>query len=223
MKGAVTAAEAAALIADGATLLVGGFMGVGTSERMMDALVAAGRRDLTIVCNDAGRPGIGVAKLISARLVRRAIVSHIGLNPELQRQMIAGETQVELVPQGTLAERIRAGGHGLGGVLTRTAIGTIAAEGKQICTIDGVDYLVERPIRGDVAILMAKTVDYLGNCATMLTATNFNPVMALAADLTIVEGEDIVPTGVIPPDAVRIPGVLIDRILKMERKQRKAA
>ena len=204
------------MIPDGAVLLIGGFMGVGTPNRLIDALVEAGRRDLTVVANDNAKPGVGIGKLISAGLVSKTITSHIGLNPETQAKMIAGEMEVELVPQGTLAERIRAGGVGLGGVLTATGVGTPVEDGKDKIEIDGVTYLVEKPIKGDFALLACKQCDYVGNLEYTLTAHNFNPIMALAGKVTIAEPDHILPVGAIPPDHVKTPGVIVDYIL--ERK-----
>lgn len=214
MKHALSPAAAAALIPDGSVLLVGGFMGVGSPHRLIDALVAAGRRDLTVIANDTSRPGVGIGKLITARAVARAVVSHIGLNPETQAQMIAGEIEVDLVPQGTLIERIRAGGVGLGGVLTATGLGTELAEGKQTVEVDGKVFLVEPPIRGDFALIGARQADYKGNLEYSLTAHNFNPIIALAAETVIAEPMTIVPVGVISPDSVKTPGVLVDHILE---------
>ncbi|MBT9383811.1 3-oxoacid CoA-transferase subunit A [Pseudooceanicola sp. CBS1P-1] len=214
MKTAITAAQAAALVPDGAVVLIGGFMAVGSPHRLIDALVARGARDLTIIANDTAMPGKGIGKLITARAARRVIASHIGLNPETQAQMIAGALEVELVPQGTLVERIRAAGVGLGGVLTPTGVGTLVAEGKQVLTLEGRDYLLEMPLKADVALIAAHEADYLGNLNYSLTAHNFNPVMALAATTTIAEPGQIVPVGVIPPDAVKTPGVLVDHILE---------
>jgi len=213
MKEAVKAEQAVALIPDGAVLMIGGFMAVGTPERLIDALVAAGRRELTVIANDSARPGLGIGKLIDAKAVKHLIVSHIGTNPETQRQMLAGELEVELVPQGTLAERIRACGYGLGGVLTRTGLGTQAAEGKPTVTMDGETWLIEKPLRADFALIYAKQADYLGNLDYSLTAQNFNPVMAMAAKIVIVEPVEIVPVGVIPPDQVKTPGVLVNHLL----------
>lgn len=213
MKTAIRVEEAAALVPDGAVLLVGGFMGVGSPHRLIDALVARGARDLTLVSNDTAMPGRGVGKLVVAGAVRKVITSHIGLNPVTQQKMFAGEIEVELVPQGTLVERIRAGGVGLGGVLTATGIGTPVADGKPTLEIDGKTYLVEKPIRGDVALLAARQADYVGNLEYSLTAHNFNPIMALAADVVIAEPELIVPVGVISPDAVKTPGVLVDHLI----------
>lgn len=214
MRRAITAAEAAVLVPDGATLLFGGFMGVGTPQRVVDALVARGARGLTIIGNDTARPGIGVGRLIDAGCVAKAIVSHIGTNPVTQKKMIAGEIEVELVPQGTLAERIRAGGAGLGGVLTPTGVGTIVAEGKQVVEVDGRAFLLERPLRADFALLKAHEADYNFNLTYRLTATNFNPVMALAGDCVIAEPEEIVPVGVIPPDQVKTPGILVHHLVE---------
>ncbi len=205
--------QAVALIPDGARLMIGGFMGVGTPDRIVDALVARGTGGLTVIANDTAMPGVGIGKLIHAGLVRRAIVSHIGLNPETQQQMIAGKIEVDLVPQGTLVERIRAGGHGLGGVLTATGLGTVVEEGKQTVVLDGRTFLVEPALRADVALVGAFLVDYLGNLTYALTARNFNPVIATAADLVIVDAEHIVPTGVIAPDHVVTPAPLVDYVI----------
>jgi acetate CoA/acetoacetate CoA-transferase alpha subunit len=213
MKRALRVDDAAALVADGATVLIGGFMGVGSPHRMIDALVARGVRGLTIVANDTAKPGVGIGKLITAGAVARVITSHIGLNPETQKKMISGEIAVELVPQGTLVERIRAGGVGLGGILTATGLGTEVEDGKDVIEVDGRRFLLERPIRGDIALIAARQADYNGNLEYSLTAHNFNPIMAMAADAVIAEAEHIVPVGVIPPDAVKTPGVLVDHLL----------
>ena len=213
MRKAIRPEEAADIVPDGAVVLIGGFMGVGTPERMIDALVARGVKNLTVVANDAAMPGKGIGKLVSAGAVSRAIMSHIGLNPEIQQKMIAGEVEVELVPQGTLVERIRAAGVGLGAVVTATGIGTPVEDGKQVIEIDGKRYLVEKPIHGDFALIAAQQADYAGNLLYSLTAHNFNPIMALAGRTVIVEPEIIVPVGVIPPDAVKTPGVLVDHML----------
>jgi len=214
MRKAISAVEAAALIPDGASVMFGGFMGVGTPLRLVDALVARGALGLTIIGNDTARPGAGIGRLIDAGCVARCIVSHIGTNPVTQKMMLAGEMEVELVPQGTLAERIRAGGAGLGGVLTPTGLGTIVAEGKTIVQVNGRDFLLEEPITADVAILHAHEADYNGNLTYRLTAMNFNPVIAFAARCVIAEAGEIVPVGVIPPDAVRTPGVLVDHLVE---------
>lgn len=214
MKAAIKPEAAAEMIPDGATVLVGGFMAVGTPYRLIEALVRRCVRDLTLVANDTAMPGKGVGKLIAAGAVRRVIASHIGLNPETQAKMIAKEIEVELVPQGTLVERIRAGGVGLGGVLTATGLGTLVEEGKPVVEVDGARFLLEKPIRGDFALIAARQADYIGNLQYSLTAHNFNPIMALAADTVIAESELIVPVGVIPPDSVRTPGILVDYLLE---------
>lgn len=214
MKRAIKATEAAELVHDGASVLIGGFMAVGTPERLIDALVERGARDLTIIANDTAMPGRGVGKLLDAGCVRRAIVSHIGLNPVTQKKMIAGEIEVELVPQGTLVERIRAGGTGLGGVLTPTGLGTPVEDGKPVIEVDGRRFLLEKPIRADFALIAAEHADYVGNLVYSLTAHNFNPVMAMAGEVVIAEPRHIVPVGVISPDAVKTPGVLVDHMLE---------
>jgi acetate CoA/acetoacetate CoA-transferase alpha subunit len=213
MKGALKPEAAAEMIPQGASLMIGGFMAVGTPERMIDAIVARGVGGLTVIANDTAMPGRGIGKLISAGLVRHVIASHIGLNPETQAKMISGEITCELVPQGTLIERIRAGGMGLGGVLTATGLGTEVEEGKQIVTVGGSRYLVETPLRADFALIGAWQADYVGNLSYMLTAHNFNPIIALAGRTVIAEADSIVPVGVIPPDAVKTPGVLVDHLL----------
>jgi acetate CoA/acetoacetate CoA-transferase alpha subunit len=202
-----------AMIPDGASLMIGGFMAVGTPERLVDEIVRQKKRDLTVIANDTAAPGRGIGKLVDAKLLRKAIVSHIGLNPETQRQMTAGELDVELVPQGTLIERIRAGGYGLGGVLTQTGIGTIVEDGKQRIQVNGKSYLVEVALRADFALVQAFLADYLGNLGYALTARNFNPVMAMAADKVVVCAEHIVPVGVISPDHVVTPAPVVDYLI----------
>jgi acetate CoA/acetoacetate CoA-transferase alpha subunit len=209
----VSLESAAAMIPDGATVMIGGFMGVGTPQRILDELVRRRTGGLTVIANDTAMPGVGIGTLVRAGLVRRAIVSHIGLNPETQQQMIVGKIDVELVPQGTLIERIRAGGYGLGGVLTPTGVGTVVEEGKQTLTIGDKQFLVELALRADVALVRAFLADYVGNLTYALTARNFNPVIATAADLVIVDAENIVPTGVIPPDHVMTPAPLVDYLI----------
>jgi acetate CoA/acetoacetate CoA-transferase alpha subunit len=208
--------EAVGMIPHGATLMIGGFAGCGTPEPLMDELVRQGKRELVVIANDTAMPGAGIGKLVRAKLVRRLIASHIGLNPETQQQMIAGELEVELVPQGTLIERIRAGGAGLGGVLTPTGVGTVTEEGKRKISVDGRDYLLETPLRADYALVHAFVSDYLGNLAYVLTARNFNPVIATAADTVIVHAAHIVPVGVIAPDQVVTPAPLVDYVITKE-------
>jgi acetate CoA/acetoacetate CoA-transferase alpha subunit len=205
--------EAVAMVPDGASLMIGGFMGVGTPERVVDEIVRQGKHDLSVIANDTAKPGTGIGKLISAKLVRKVIASHIGLNPETQQQMMAGDLDVELVPQGTLIERIRAGGFGLGGVLTATGIGTVVEEGKQKVAVNGKEYLLETPLRADFALVHAFLADYLGNLSYALTARNFNPLMAMAATTVIAGAENIVPVGVIAPDHVVTPAPLVDYLI----------
>jgi acetate CoA/acetoacetate CoA-transferase alpha subunit len=205
--------DAVAMIPDGASLMVGGFMGVGTPERLMDELVRQGKRNLTVIANDTAVPGQGIGKLIDAKLVARTIASHIGLNPETQKQMIDGTMIVDLIPQGTLIERIRAGGAGLGGILTSTGVGTVVAEGKQTAEVNGNTYLIEPALKADFALVGAFLADYLGNLSYALTARNFNPVIAMAAATTIVCAEHIVPVGLISPDHVVTPAPLVDYLV----------
>ena len=211
---AISCTRAVEMIPDGASLMIGGFLGVGSPHRIIDELVRQGKKNLTVIANDTGRPELGIGKLIVAKLVRKAIVSHIGTNPETGRQMIAGETEVELVPQGTLAERIRAAGFGLGGVLTPTGLGTMVADGKKTLEIGGKPFLVELPLKADFALLAAHRADYRGNLEYSLTARNFNMVMATAATTVIVEAEHIVPVGMIPPDSVATPFPVVDYLIE---------
>lgn len=227
----ITADEAAALIKDGMTVMVGGFMDNGTPEPIIDAMVKSGVKDLTIICNDAawgrkknketgeweGRLG-GTGKLVANHQVKKLICSHIGLNPEMQAQYKAGETELELVPQGTLAERIRSAGAGLGGFYTPTAVGTELAEGKETKVINGVEYVLELPLKADVALIGGHIVDKKGNIRYIGSERNFNIVMALAADLVITGADEIVEAGAIGPDYVETPGILIDYIVGKEEK-----
>ncbi|AKI97510.1 CoA transferase subunit A [Kosmotoga pacifica] len=205
--------DAVELIGKGATLMIGGFLGCGTPEFLIDEIIKSGKGGLTIIANDTAFPDKGIGKLIVNKLVKKVIVSHIGTNPETQRQMIEGEIEVELVPQGTLAERVRAGGVGLGGILTPTGVGTVVEDGKQIIVVGENRYLLELPLRADFAIIKAKRADYYGNLQFSLTARNFNPLMAMAADKVIAEVEEIVPVGSIPPDSVHVPGVFVDYVV----------
>jgi len=200
-------------IPNGASLMIGGFMGVGTPERLVNELVRQGKNGLTVIANDTALPGVGIGKLVSADALRKVIASHIGLNPETQRKMLAGDIEVELVPQGTLIERIRAGGYGLGGVLTPTGVGTVVEEGKRKIEVEGREYLLETPLRADFALLHAFLSDYQGNLTYALTARNFNPVIAMAADTVIADAEHVVPVGMISPDHVMTPAPLVDYLI----------
>jgi acetate CoA/acetoacetate CoA-transferase alpha subunit len=205
--------DAVATIPNGATLMIGGFMGVGTPEGLVDELLRQGRRDLTVIANDSALPGVGIGKLVSAGAVRKVIASHIGLNPETQKQMLAGTMEVELVPQGTLIERIRAAGFGLGGILTPTGVGTVVEEGKRKLLVDGREFLVETALHADFALVQAFVADYLGNLTYALTARNLNPVIAMAGDTVIVEAEHVVPVGMISPDDVMTPAPIVDYLI----------
>jgi acetate CoA/acetoacetate CoA-transferase alpha subunit len=210
---AVCIEEAVAMIPAGASVMVGGFMGVGTPERLLDEVVRQQKAELSLICNDAAVPGKGVGKLFDAALVSRLTATHIGLNPRAQQQMLANQIVVDLIPQGTFTERIRAGGCGLGGVLTPTGIGTLVAEGKRQIEVGGKPYLLETALRAQFALVHAFLADYLGNLAYALTARNFNPIMAMAADTVIVTAEHIVPVGVITPDHVVTPAPLVDYLI----------
>src|SRR6188472_3085308 len=171
----VSLEQSVAMIPNGSSLMIGGFMAVGSPERIIDEILRQKKRDLTVIANDTAMPGRGIGKLVGAKSLRKVIVSHIGLNPETQKQMMAGNLEVELVPQGTLIERIRAGGFGLGGILTSTGVGTMVEDGKRKIEVDGVEYLLETPLRADFALIEAFLSDYLGNLVYALTARNFNP------------------------------------------------
>ena len=202
------------MIPDGASLMIGGFMAVGTPERIIDEIVRQNKRELTVIANDTAAPGKGIGKLVQAKLVRKVIASHIGLNPETQRQMMAGSMEVELVPQGTFAERIRAGGAGIAGFFTPTGYGTLVSEGKETRVIDGKPYVLESPLKADFAFVKAWRGDRSGNLIYRKTARNFNPVMATAAAVTIAEVEDLVEPGELDPDHVVTPGIFVRHILQ---------
>ena len=210
----ISAADAAAKVKDGMTVMVGGFLGCGTPQTLVDQVLANGTKDLTLVCNDTAFPDSGVGKLVVSRQFKKVIVSHIGTNPETGRQMNANELAVDLVPQGTLAERIRSAGFGLGGILTPTGVGTPVEAGKQKLTIDGKDYLLELPIKADVALVKAYKADKAGNLVFRKAARNFNPLMATAASIVIVEAQNIVEIGEIDPDEVMTPGIFVNYLVQ---------
>jgi acetate CoA/acetoacetate CoA-transferase alpha subunit len=213
--------EAAAPIKDGSVIMVGGFMACGTPEILIDALVKKGVKNLTIICNDGGWPDKGVGRLIANGQVRRLIASHVGLNPEVARRtntdVEADRLELTLVPQGTLAERIRAGGAGLGGVITPTGVGTLIAEGKHIINLNGRDYLLEEPLRADFALIRASRIDKMGNTVFFGTTKNFNPLMATAADYVIAGACEIVEVGSIDPNAVHLSGIFVNAIVGGEK------
>jgi len=219
-KPIITAAQAAAMVKEGMTIHIGGFLACGSPNAIIAALAKAGTKGLTLVCNDTAvlnqktGKATGVAPLVVNKQFSRMIVSHIGANPESQRQMDAGETIVDLVPQGTLAERIRAAGYGLGGVLTPTGIGTEVAQGKQILTIANKTFLLELPLPGDVALVKAKKGDRAGNLRYAKTARNFNPLMATACSVVIAEVEEIVEIGEIDPDDVHTSSIFVNYLVQ---------
>ena len=195
------------------TIMVGGFLANGTPETLIDALVEKNVKNLTLICNDTGFPDKGVGKMVVNKQFKKMIVSHVGTNPETANQMNSGETEVVLTPQGTLAEKIRCGGNGLGGFYTPTGIGTEVAEGKEIRVINSKEYMFETPLRADVALLKASVADKKGNMIFNKTMKNFNPIMATAADLVIVEADKIVEVGEIDPEHVMCSGIFVDYIV----------
>jgi acetate CoA/acetoacetate CoA-transferase alpha subunit len=200
-------------LTNGLTLMIGGFLGVGTPEKLVDLLIDKGLKDLTLIANDTGFIDKGVGKLIVNKLVKKTIVSYIGANQESIRQLNSGELQVELVPQGTLAERIRCGGAGLGGILTPTGVGTVVEKDKEKKEINGNTYLLELPLKADVALIKAWKADLCGNLVYRRSARNFNPLMVMAADLVIVEAEEICEIGSLDPDEIMTPGIFVDIIV----------
>ena len=217
MKKIVTVEEALAHVQDGMTLMIGGFLAVGTPEKLVNALVEKGVKDLTIIANDTGFPDRGIGKLIINKQVKRTIASHIGTNPETGRQMNEKEMEVELVPQGTLAERVRCGGAGLGGFLTPTGLGTIVEEGKEKITVNGTEYLLETPLKADIALIFGSKVDEKGNVYYHESTRNFNPLMAAAADIVIVEAEELVKAGELDANIVMTPSIFVDYIVKEDK------
>ena len=213
-KVVASAADAVARIPEGATIMMGGFGLCGIPENLIAALHARGTKGLTVISNNAGVDDFGIGILLRARQVRKMISTYVGENKEFERQFLTGELEVELVPQGTFAERIRAGGAGIGGFFTPTGYGTLVAEGKETRTIDGKPYVLERPLRADFAFVKAWKGDSLGNLVYRRTARNFNPVMAPAAAVTIAEVERLVEPGAIDPDHVVTPGIFVKHILQ---------
>ncbi|MGJ8455402.1 acetate CoA-transferase subunit alpha [Pseudothermotoga sp. U03pept] len=210
----ITVEQAIEMIPDGATLMIGGFLGDGTPELLVDALIKSGKKNFTIIANDTAFPNKGIGKLIVNKMAKKVIVSHIGTNPETQKQMIEGTLEVELVPQGTLAERVRAGGFGLGGILTPTGVGTVVENSKQKIAIDGTEYLVETALKADFALIKAQRADFYGNLFFNFTSRNFNPLMAFAAKTTIVEVEELVPIGGLSPNEIHTPHAVVDYIVR---------
>ena len=213
MNKVISFEEAVNYIEDGMTIMVGGFLGCGNPHRLIDGLVEKGTKDLTLICNDSSFPDIGVGKLVVNKQIKKLIASHIGTNSETGNQMNSGEMEVNLIPQGTLAEQVRAGGTGLGGFLTPVGIGTVIEEGKEKMEIDGKSYLLELPIRADLALIAGVSVDKFGNIVYFGATRNFNQLMAPAADLVIVEAEEVLEVGDIDPNDVDTPGIFVDYIV----------
>ena len=206
--------EAVSKVKDGMTIMVGGFLANGTPNKIVDALAKSGVKNLTLICNDTAYPDKGVGQLTANKQVKKLFVSHIGTNPHTSEQMNSGELEIEFCPQGSLAERVRAGGCGLGGILTQTGMGTIVAEGKQIVNVDGKDYLLEKPLRADIALVGASLGDKAGNLVYRGTSQNFNPLMASAADLVIAEINELVEVGEIAAENVKTPSIMVDFIIE---------
>ncbi|HDM8161316.1 TPA: CoA transferase subunit A [Vibrio harveyi] len=213
MKKAATTEQIESLLHDGMTIMIGGFMATGAPERLIDLLIKKDIKNITLISTDTGSPGRGSSRLIAEKRVKKLYASHIGTNPETGKQMNEGTLEVELVPQGTLAERIRCAGAGLGGVLTPTGLGTIVAENKRVIEIDGKQYLLEMPLKADLALIRGSKVDRRGNVFYSKTTQNFNPLMATAAETVVVEPEQIVELGDIEPEAVHTPSLYVDYIL----------
>ncbi len=214
MNKQITVEEAVAKIKDGMTIMVGGFLANGTPNKILDALSESNVKNLTVIANDAAFSNKGVGKLFVHKQVKKYIASHIGSNELIQEQMNNKEVEVTLVPQGTLAERIRCGGCGLGGVLTKTGMGTIIADGKEVIKVDGEEYLLEKPLRADIALIGASKGDTDGNLVYYGTSQNFNPLMAMAADVVIAGVDNMVEVGEIAPEQVHTPAILVDYIVK---------
>jgi len=221
MNKVVASADAAvADIPDGATIMSGGFGLCGNPENLIAALAKKGVKNLTLISNNCGTNDFGLGVLLKARQVRKMVASYVGENKEFERQLLGGEIEVELNPQGTLAERIRAAGCGLGGFFTPTGVGTQIAEGKETRNIDGKDYLLEKPLHADFAIIRAWKADRLGNCVFRETARNCSPLMAMAAKTTIVECEHLVEVGEIDPDQIHTPSIFVKKVLKGPRYEK---
>lgn len=216
-----SAAVAVALIPEGASVMVGGFGVCGNPENLLRALHERGTRNLTVISNNAGTDGFGLGVLLKARQIRKMIATYVGENQEFERQFISGELEVDLVPQGTFSERMRAAGAGIGGFFTPTGYGTLVAEHKETRIIDGKPYVLEGPLHADFALVRAYRGDRLGNLIYRKTARNFNPVMATAARVTIAEVEELVEPGDLNPDAIVTPGIFVQHILRGEHYERR--
>ncbi|MBR4786318.1 MAG: CoA transferase subunit A [Bacteroidales bacterium] len=214
MSKVISIEEAVSHVKDGMTIMFGGFLGAGTAVKLVEAIAKKGVKDLTLIGNDTAYPNKAIGMLIANHQVKKLIASHIGTNADTIQQFNDKELEIEFAPQGTLAERIRCGGAGLGGVLTRTGLGTVVEQGKRKIEIDGKEYLLEMPLHADVALIGASICDTVGNCIYKGTTQNFNPMMATAADLVIVETKELVEVGTIPMEQVHTPGIYVDYIVQ---------
>ncbi|WP_026972090.1 CoA transferase subunit A [Aliagarivorans marinus] len=217
MRKRIDAAQLRQLLSDNMRIMIGGFMANGAPEGLIDQIIAAGTKNITLISTDTGTPEKGSGRLIHAKRIAKLYASHIGTNPETGAQMNSGELEVELVPQGTLAERIRSAGAGLGGVLSPTGLGTPIAEGKRIIQVEGQDYILEPPLRADLALIRGSVVDTKGNVLYKGTTQNFNPLMATAAKTVVVEAEQIVEAGELLPEHIHTPGIYVDYIYQREQ------
>lgn len=216
MVSIISADESARMISPGSSVMIGGFLACGSPENIITSIIAQNINNLTVIGNDTGFIDKGIGRLIAAHQVKHVIASHIGTNKETGRQIHAGEITADLIPQGTLAEQIRAAGFGLGGFLTPTGVGTPVAEGKQVISLNGRQYLLEEPLHADIALLKAWKADKAGNLIYRRSARNFNPLMATAAKLVIAEVEEIIEIGEIDPDIVITPGIFVHHLVKSE-------
>jgi acetate CoA/acetoacetate CoA-transferase alpha subunit len=214
MSKIISIAEAVSKVKDGMTIMIGGFLANGSPQSIIDALLKTDVKNLTLICNDTAFPDRGLGMLIANKQVKKVITSHIGTNPSTIDQFNAKEIEVEFNPQGTLAERVRSAGAGLGGFLTPTGLGTVVAEGKEVITVDGKEFLLEKPLRADIALLGASIADQEGNLVYLGTTQNFNPLMAMAADIVIAEVAELKETGEIPMETVHTPGIFVDFMVR---------
>ena len=212
MNKRISLQDAVSKVKDGMTVMVGGFLGAGSPTSILDELAKNGEKNLTLICNDTAYANVAHGQLITNKQVKKLIVSHIGTNPSTSDQLNSGELDIEFSPQGTLAERIRAAGAGLGGVLTTTGLGTVVEKGKEMITVDGKKYLLEKPLKADIALIGATIADESGNLVYVGTTQNFNPLMATAADIVIVEAEKVLPVGDIAPERVHTPAMFVNYI-----------
>lgn len=214
MSKIVSLETCADLVEDGMTIMFGGFLGCGTPNRMIDAIIEKNTQNISLIANDTATPTTGVGKLVVNKQLRKATVSHIGTNPETGRQMVEGELEVELVPQGSLSEKIRCGGAGLGGVLTLTGVGTVVEEGKQVVNVNGKTFLLEEALRADIAIIKGHKADRHGNIVYSKSARNQNPLIATAGKIVIAEVDEVVEVGELDPETIVTPGVFVDYVVK---------